>query len=86
MMKRFSLMALLLATGLVAGIVLSGTAGNREEVLARPSAAPVVEEAVATPVAPATAVAGPDFTRVAAQTVKAVTNISSTQVGRRREA
>jgi len=86
MMKRFSLMALLLATGLVAGIVLSGTAGNREEVLARPSAAPVVEEAAATPIAPATAVAGPDFTRVAAQTVKAVTNISSTQVGRRRQA
>ncbi len=86
MIKRFSLMALLLATGLVAGIVLSGTAGNREEVLARPSAAPVVEQAAATPTAPATAVAGPDFTRVAAQTVKAVTNISSTQVGRRRQA
>lgn len=86
MIKRFSLMALLLATGLVAGIVLSGTAGNREEVLARPSAAPVVEEVAATPTAPAAAVAGPDFTRVAAQTVKAVTNISSTQVGRRRQA
>ena len=86
MMKRFSLMALLLATGLVAGIVLSGTGENREEVLARPGAAPVVEQAAATPTAPATAIAGPDFTRVAAQTVKAVTNISSIQVGRRRQA
>jgi serine protease Do len=86
MMKRFSLMALLLATGLVAGIVLSGTGENREEVLARPGVAPVVEQAAATPTAPATAIAGPDFTRVAAQTVKAVTNISSIQVGRRRQA
>ena len=86
MMKRFSLMALLLASGLVAGIVLSGTGENREEVLARPGAAPVVEQAAATPTAPATAIAGPDFTRVAAQTVKAVTNISSIQVGRRRQA
>ena len=86
MMKRFSLMALLLASGLVAGIVLSGTGENREEVLARPGVAPVVEQAAATPTAPATAIAGPDFTRVAAQTVKAVTNISSIQVGRRRQA
>jgi serine protease Do len=86
MIKRFSLMALLLATGLVAGIVLSGTAENREEVLARPGAEPVVEQAAPAPSAPATAIAGPDFTRVAAQTVKAVTNISSIQVGRRRQA
>jgi serine protease Do len=86
MIKRFSLMALLLATGLIAGIVLSGTAENREEVLARPSAEPVVEQATTPQAAPATAIAGPDFTRVAAQTVKAVTNISSVQVGRRRQA
>ena len=86
MIKRFSLMALLLATGLIAGIVLSGTAENREEVLARPSAEPIAASAAAQQTGPATAVAGPDFTRVAAQTVKAVTNISSVQVGRRRQA
>ncbi len=86
MIKRLSLIALLLVAGLVAGLVLSGTAGSREAVLARPSAEPVVEQAVAAPAAPATAIPGPDFTRVAAQTVKAVTNISSVQVGRRRQA
>ena len=86
MIKRLSLIALLLVAGLVAGLVLSGTAGSREAVLARPSAEPVVEQAAAAPAAPATAIPGPDFTRVAAQTVKAVTNISSVQVGRRRQA
>lgn len=86
MIKRLSLIALLLVAGLVAGLVLSGTAGSREAVLARPSAEPVVEQAAAAPAAPATAILGPDFTRVAAQTVKAVTNISSVQVGRRRQA
>ena len=86
MIKRLSLIALLLVAGLVAGLVLSGTAGSREAVLARPSAEPVVEQAAAAPAVPATAIPGPDFTRVAAQTVKAVTNISSVQVGRRRQA
>ena len=86
MIKRLSLIALLLVAGLVAGLVLSGTAGSREAVLARPSVEPVVEQAAAAPAAPATAIPGPDFTRVAAQTVKAVTNISSVQVGRRRQA
>ena len=86
MIKRLSLIALLLVAGLVAGLVLSGTAGSREAVLARPSAELVVEQAAAAPAAPATAIPGPDFTRVAAQTVKAVTNISSVQVGRRRQA
>ena len=86
MIKRLSLIALLLVAGLVAGLVLSGTAGSREAVLARPSVEPVVEQAAAASAAPATAIPGPDFTRVAAQTVKAVTNISSVQVGRRRQA
>ena len=86
MIKRFSLMALLVATGLIAGIVLSGTAENREGVLAGPSAEPVVAPPAAPQTGLATASAGPDFTRVAEQTVKAVTNISSIQVGRRRQA
>ena len=87
MIKRFSLMGLLLVTGLVAGIVLSGTTDDRDEVLALPNAELVAEQPAAAPAIAATGgVGGPDFTRVAAQTVKAVTNISSVQVGRRRQA
>jgi serine protease Do len=84
MIRRFSLIALLLATGLVAGIVLSGSTDNRDEVLALPNTAMVAEQPAAAPAIPATGMGGPDFTRVAAQTVKAVTNISSVQVGRPR--
>jgi serine protease Do len=90
MIRRFSLVALLLATGLVAGLVLSGSADNRNEVLARPNVDTITAPAPAPPEAAGQAVAagvgGPDFTRVAEQTVKAVTNISSVQVGRRRQA
>ncbi|MGE0865804.1 MAG: trypsin-like peptidase domain-containing protein, partial [Vicinamibacterales bacterium] len=85
MIKRFSLMALLLFTGLVAGIVLSGTAEDRDEVLALPSTATVAEQPATAP-AVATAGGQPDFTRVAAQTVKAVTNISAIQIRGRRQA
>ena len=90
MIRRFSLIALLLATGLVAGIVLSGTTSHPDEVLARPTVGTIAEQSPATPAAAGQAVTigvgGPDFTRVAAQTVKAVTNISSVQVGRQRQA
>ena len=83
MIRRLSVVALLLAAGLVAGIVLSGITDDRDEVLALPSTATVAEQPAAATAIPATGVGGPDFTRVAAQTVKAVTNISSIQVGRR---
>lgn len=83
MIRRISVVALLLAAGLVAGIVLSGLTDHRDEVLALPNTATVAEQPAAAPAIPATGVGGPDFTRVAAQTVKAVTNISSIQVGRR---
>jgi len=83
MIRRLSVVALLLAAGLVAGIVLSGLTDHRDEVLALPNTATVAEQPAAAPAIPATGVGGPDFTRVAAQTVKAVTNISSIQVGRR---
>ncbi len=87
MIKRISLVALLLAAGMVAGIVLSGSVDDRDEVLARPNAEPIaVEQPPAAPAIAASGVGGPDFTRVAAQTVKAVTNISSMQIGRRRQA
>jgi serine protease Do len=72
----------LLMAGVVVGIVVSGRTLDRPEIIAR---APVAE---ATATEPEQAVAaaptsGPDFTRVAAQTVRAVTNISSVQVVRR---
>jgi Do/DeqQ family serine protease len=82
MVKRLSLGFLLLATGLLFGLVLSGRVADRDEVVALPGeeqASPGAPRQVAT--APATA--GPDFTSVAAQTVRAVTNISSIQVVRR---
>ncbi len=73
----------LLAAGVIAGIVLSGRATDQPEIIARvpdTTAAPAAYTEQAAAAAPA---AGPDFTRVAAQTVRAVTNISSVQVVRR---
>jgi serine protease Do len=83
MLKTFSMLCLLIA-GVLAGIVIAGRVTEQPAIIARtPTAAlaadaPPAEQAVA----PA-ATAGPDFTRVAAQTVRAVTNISSVQVVRR---
>jgi serine protease Do len=82
MLKSLSMISLLVA-GVLVGIVLSGRATDQPDVIALaplpPAAAPAsIEQAVAAP-----ATAGPDFTRVAAQTVRAVTNISSVQVLRR---
>ena len=87
MIKRFSLLALVLSAGIVAGIVLSGTTDDRDAVLALPGTT-VAEQPAPAPALPAASGLGgaPDFTRVAAQTVKAVTNISSIQIGRRRQA
>lgn len=94
MIKRLSKIGLLVGTGLVAGLVLSGRATDRTEILTLPASAPA-EQSTARPATPATLAtpaaaqgpapvsAGPDFTRVAAQSVKAVTNISSVQVVRR---
>jgi serine protease Do len=82
MLKSLSMISLLVA-GVLVGIVLSGRATDQPDVIALaplpPAAAPAsIEQAVAAP-----ATTGPDFTRVAAQTVRAVTNISSVQVLRR---
>jgi len=74
----------LLLAGIIVGVILSGRAVDRQDIIARtptgdaPASNEKTEQAVATAPAP-----GPDFTRVAAQTVKAVTNISSVQVVRR---
>jgi Do/DeqQ family serine protease len=83
MLRKLSMISLLMA-GVIAGIVLSGRATDQPDIIARvPDAtgAPAAEVGDQTP-APAPA-AGPDFTRVAAQSVRAVTNISSVQVVRR---
>jgi serine protease Do len=79
--KKLSMISLLFA-GVVIGVVLSGRATDRPEIIAlepTASSAPEAAQAVAAPVNNG----GPDFTRVAAQTVRAVTNISSVQVVRR---
>ncbi len=83
MLKGLSMISLLVA-GVIVGIVLSGRATDESNIIARtpaaaPTAAPEPVEQAAAPLA----AGGPDFTRVAAQTVRAVTNISSVQVVRR---
>jgi serine protease Do len=82
MLKALSMFSLLLA-GIIAGIVLSGRATDQPEIIARADNAATAPPAAADQTAAAAPAAGPDFTRVAAQTVRAVTNISSVQVVRR---
>ncbi len=82
MMKRLPAIALLFA-GVLMGIILSGRATEQPDMVAR---APVAADAAEQPQRQAPAVIGqaaPDFTAVAAQSVRAVTNISSVQVVRR---
>jgi serine protease Do len=87
MFKSVSVIALLLA-GVLMGLILSGRASEPPEMIARAPAA-AAPPAIAEPAAPAALPpqaegnAAPDFTRVAAQTVRAVTNISSVQMVRR---
>src|SRR5215218_1837029 len=81
MLKRLSMISLLLA-GVIVGIVISRRATERPEIIAR-TATMAAADTVDQTAAPAVGNGGPDFTRVAAQTVKAVTNISSVQVVRR---
>jgi len=70
----------LLVAGVMVGIVLSGRATDQPEIIAlEPTAAEPEAQVAAAPVNSG----GPDFTRVASQTVRAVTNISSVQVVRR---
>ena len=95
-MRRLMLSIVLVATGLVGGLVISGWV--RAEVFraaelppptvsgaSDPSASDQRAAAVAPPSAPLAYAGGggPDFTRVAGQTVKGVANISSLQVVRR---
>ena len=87
MLKSLSMVSLL-AAGVIVGIVLSGRATDETNIIARTPAtagraAPGAANEPAEQTAAPAATAGPDFTRVAAQTVRAVTNISSVQVVRR---
>ncbi len=83
MVKRLSLALVFLITGAVAGMILTGRLRSEEVATAQPpSKAP--DSAQRTAPAVATVAPGPDFTRVAEQTIKAVANISSIQVVRQR--
>jgi serine protease Do len=78
MLKKLTMLCLLLA-GVLMGLILSGRATEQPDVIARapePERAAVPDEQVAIPSS------GPDFTKVAAQTVRAVTNIASTRIVR----
>ncbi|HUE89333.1 MAG TPA: trypsin-like peptidase domain-containing protein [Vicinamibacterales bacterium] len=82
--KRISLALILLTAGLVAGIVLTGRMQTDEVAVAQPggpreAATDEAQRAVGVATGP-----GPDFTRVAEQTIRAVANISSVQVVRQR--
>ena len=77
-------MVSLLLAGVVVGVVISGRTIDNPDIIARstPPAAAANAEPAPQVAVPAVS-AGPDFTRVAAHTVRAVTNISSVQVVRR---
>src|SRR5262245_11536307 len=87
MIKRLSFAILFVSIGILAGIVLTGRMRALEVASAQPAARVTAPDAApqrtAAPVT-ATGTAGPDFTRVAEQTVRAVANISSIQVVRQR--
>jgi serine protease Do len=82
MVKRLSLALLFLFAGLTAGLVLSGRMRTADNVEAQAPGTTAPSPA-AQPGRAAVAAPGPDFTRVAEQTVGAVANISSLQVVQR---
>ncbi len=81
--KRISLALIFLTAGLVAGIVLTGRMKTDDLAVAQPGGP--IEPAAEAQRAVAVPNTGPDFTRVAEQTVRAVANISSVQVVRQRQ-
>jgi serine protease Do len=90
-MRRLMLSILLVAAGLVGGLVISGWVRaevSRAAEPPRPTASIASDQRAAAAAQPSAPLAyagggGPDFTRVAGQTVKGVANISSLQVVRR---
>jgi Do/DeqQ family serine protease len=90
-MKRTMLVVFLLSIGFLTGLAFSGTPRLDRVEPASPGVPAAAAIPAALPVAsshasggPAVAVAGPDFTEVAARTVPTVTNISAEQAVRRR--
>jgi Do/DeqQ family serine protease len=84
--KRLAIALVFISAGLIAGIVLTGRMQSEQVAVAQPSG-PSAETTADTqrPVAVAPVAApGPDFTKVAEQTIRAVANISSIQVVRQR--
>src|SRR5688572_8638139 len=84
MFRRFSVALLFLTAGLIVGLVLSGRVRNEDVVVAQPPGNEAEAPADQRAAAGVAAAPGPDFTRVAEQTVHAVANISSVQVVRQR--
>jgi Do/DeqQ family serine protease len=82
--KRISLALIFLTAGLLAGIVLTGRMRADDVASAQPSGPDGRSAEEPQRAAPPAAAPGPDFTRVAEQTVRAVANISSVQVVRQR--
>ena len=94
MLKQLSLSLLLVAMGLVTGLAISNRGGEvafttPAVTVSSDATAPnavtaegtaTVEQPGSRPGSPALAATGPDFTAVASQTVRAVTNISAIQV------
>ena len=81
--SKLSFGILFLALGLIGGILLTGRLRSDTVVVAQPGG-PGADDAKQRGTAVAIPATGPDFTRVAEQTVRAVANISSIQVVRRR--
>ena len=85
-LRRLLLLGFVVSLSFIAGLVLTGRLRSADQAEAHPTAAgaqaagPVrANDPVRTVAPPAVAPPGPDFTGVAAQTIKAVTNISSLQ-------
>src|SRR5262245_39594781 len=88
MIRKLLLTFMLVVTGFVAGLVVTGrmrtAADSRAEPIPAPEAQTPAPRPVPAPAAPlAAAGVGPDFTRIAGQAIKGVANISSLQVVRR---
>jgi Do/DeqQ family serine protease len=81
--KRLIFASILLVCGFAAGLVLTGRMRSADDIGAQPPAAQTAQKSAAASSAAAVTGGLPDFSRVASQTVPAVTNISSLQVVRR---
>jgi serine protease Do len=81
--KRLLFASVLLVCGFAAGLVLTGRMRSAADTTAQPQAAPPAAQSSAASSSAAVAGGLPDFSRVAGQTVPAVTNISALTAVRR---